>query len=166
MGSNIIDTNVLAVANGRFDGISPDCLRSCQQFLGTAHHQRISLDDKILIFKEYFRYASPRGQPGIGDAFLKWLWTNHANPELCELVSITPTGDDRRLFEEIPGQEDLKGFDPSDQKFLAVALGSRFTATINNATDSDWEDFSEAIEKLGIVVHQLCPGFKGTKTEV
>jgi hypothetical protein len=124
------------------------------------------LDDKYLIFQEYRRYASPSGQPRIGDAFLKWLWTNHTNPQFCELVCITPTGDDRRLFEEIPDQENLKGFDPSDQKFLAVALKSQFSATINNATDSDWEDFSEAIERLGIKIHQLCPGFQGSKTEI
>jgi hypothetical protein len=47
-----------------------------------------------------------------------------------------------------------------------VALKSQFTATINNATDSDWGNFSEAIQRLGIYIHQLCPDFQRFKTDI
>lgn len=166
METNIIDTNVIAVANGRFEGIATQCIQNCHLFLKSVREKLISLDDKLLILQEYFGYANLSGQPGLGDAFLKWLWTNYANPRFCELITITSTGDDDRLFEEIPDIEDLKGFDRSDQKFLAVALKSQLTATIHNATDSDWEQFSAPIEELGVFINQLCPDFQNKNEDI
>ena len=52
-------------------------------------------------------------------------------------VSITPSSDDRRGFEELP-ENDL---DKSDRKFLATALVAG--AAILNATDSDWSGVSQ-----------------------
>ena len=44
---------------------------------------------------------------------------------------MTPTEDDRRGFEELPENT----FDPSDRKFLAVAIVAN--AVVLNATDTD-----------------------------
>ena len=66
-------------------------------------------------------------------------------------VQVTASCDDRRGFKELPPN----AFDPSDRKFLAVAVVAK--AVVLNATDSDWEEHAPLMEDLGVVVNQLCP---------
>ena len=47
------------------------------------------------------------------------------------------------------------GFDPSDRKFLAVAVAAE--AVVLNATDSDWGEHEPLMDELGVEVKQLCP---------
>jgi hypothetical protein len=56
----------------------------------------------------------------VGDAFLKWVLTNRTNPKHCEQVRITQIAEND--FAEFPRSQSLVGFDPSDRKFVAVAL--------------------------------------------
>lgn len=42
------------------------------------------------IVEEYRRNLSAKGQPGPGDAFLKWLLTNEWNPTRVQRVALTP----------------------------------------------------------------------------
>ncbi len=67
-----------------------------------------------------------------------------------EWVRITPS-DESRGFAELPKNE----LDPSDRKFLAVAV--KAGAAILNATDSDWDEQSALLERLGVPLEQLCP---------
>ena len=46
-------------------------------------------------------------------------------------------------------------FDPSDRKFLAVAVVAE--AVVLNATDSDWAEHGALMDSLGVEVCQLCP---------
>ena len=48
-------------------------------------------------------------------------------------------------------------FDPSDRKFLAVAVVAK--AVVLNATDSDWDEHAVLMEELGVKVSQLCPEY-------
>ena len=66
-------------------------------------------------------------------------------------ASITPIRDESRGFRELPNN----GLDPSDRKFLAVAVVGE--AEIVNATDSDWSEQEELTRDLGVSVRQLCP---------
>ena len=66
-------------------------------------------------------------------------------------VSITPCNDGRRSFAELLEN----GLDPSDRKFLAVAVVAQ--AEILNATDSDWSEQEALTSDLGVSVRQLCP---------
>ena len=124
----------------------------CNDYDFTQNPKRISMDSNELIFKEYLTYANLKGQPRIGDLFLKWLH-------------------DRRGFEEIFEQVDTDNielptafsrFDPSDRKFLQVALGSQFKpVTIHNATDSDWLFFEQPehaayLQTQEVTINQLC----------
>ena len=59
--------------------------------------------------------------------------------------------DDERGFEELPPNE----LDPSDRKFLAVAVVG--AAKILNAVDSDWSEQRSLTDDLSIDVVQLCP---------
>jgi hypothetical protein len=58
---------------------------------------------------------------------------------------------------EFPEDPDLAGFDPSDRKFVAVALKSSCAPEIANAADSDWYIYGERLEKHGIRLKFLCP---------
>jgi hypothetical protein len=109
------------------------------------------------ILDEYQVYNSHRGQPGLGDAFFKWLWDNQLVAEHCELVPITQRSDDPADYEEFPRDPGLEKFDRSDRKFVAVALASPSAPTILNALDRDWFEFRERLEHHGISLRFLCP---------
>ncbi len=80
---------------------------------------------------------------------------NQGFRNICEKVEITPSED--RKFEEFPDDISLASFDKSDRKFVAVAVKSKYSPKIVNATDSDWFNFEDAFKKHGIEILQLCP---------
>lgn len=162
MAAVVMDTNVGVVANGRAPHAGIECVSSCVGALieiRERHH--VLLDDRGLILDEYRRHLSPSGQPGPGDAFFKWLWDNQWNPEHCHQVPVTPVSG-RRGFEEFPEDPDLATFDPSDRKFVAVALASGGQPEIFNASDTDWWHHREALSRHGVKVCFLCPQLMGT----
>ena len=157
MDAVVVDTNVLAVANFQAEQAGLDCVRACIDALETAKRQQIVVvDSRSRIFNEYFRHASRSGQPGLGDAFIKWLWNNQADATHCEQVDLTPNPSDED-FQEFPDDQDLVGFDRSDRKFVAVAITSKNYPKVLNATDTDWCNFRLALERHGVLVNFLCP---------
>lgn len=158
----VIDTNVLVAANGKSDHAGLDCQLACINALEEVTKSKVvTLDSEMRILDEYRRYASHAGQPGVGDAFFKWLWQNQGNFRRCEQVKITPKQDDPRDFQEFPNDPALSGFDFSDRKFVAVALVSRKQPKILNATDSDWWDYKDALADNALSIEFLCPELFG-----
>jgi hypothetical protein len=123
----VVDTNVLIVANGRdCPQASRECILACVRRLrDIEQHGTLVIDDEWLIIGEYKHKVSQTGEPGVGDAFLKWVLTNQSKLQCVEKVSITPTGDD--AFAEFPRTPSLENFDRSDRKFVAVALTLKWT---------------------------------------
>lgn len=160
----VVDTNVPLVANLSHPGASPSCVESCVQALGevTSGGRRLALDDSWLIVKEYGNKLSAARQPGVGDAFLKWVLTNHANPACCDKVAIVPTGD-ARGFEQFPDHAGLATFDPADRKFVAVAAAHPDRPPIQQAVDSKWWGWRDALREAGVVVDFLCPAEVGAE---
>lgn len=156
----IVDTNVPVVANGRAEQVSIVCVLACAQQLQQITQQgKLILDNQWHILREYMRHLSPSGQPGVGDAFLKWVFNNIANPARIETVSITPANPadpDGIEFQEFPNDPALASFDPSDRKFVAVCVAHPQHPPIANATDRDWWDFRVALSNHGIQVRFLC----------
>ncbi|MEI8164819.1 MAG: hypothetical protein WCG26_00510 [Chloroflexales bacterium] len=161
MSHTIIDTNVPIVANGHADQASLPCIVACQHLLAefAADGRMLVLDTAWHILREYMHKLRPEGQPGLGDAFLKWVLTNHANPRRCERVMITasPNAQSAHDFAEFPADPALAGFDPSDRKFVAVACAHPARPPIYNAVDTDWRHYQEALAANGVVVAQVCP---------
>jgi hypothetical protein len=153
----VIDTNVLIAANGRDCPQSTSaCQLTCsQQLRHTQTQDVLVIDDGFHSLGEYLREVSPTGQPGVGDAFLKWVVTNPGNSAHYQQIHITPTASGS--FQEFPDTPDLKGFDPSDHKFIATTLSHPETSPILNAVDSDWQHYDSALAAAGVTVHQLCP---------
>jgi hypothetical protein len=157
MRAVVVDTNVPVAANGMADHVSEDCVIGCVKRLKRVRKKEILLlDDGRRILDEYKGYLSPSGQPGLGDMFMKWVWNNQANSRRCKVIPITSL-DEKPCFHEFPNDDDLDGFDISDRKFVAVAKASGLNPPILNATDTDWWDFKEALEKNGIKVEFICP---------
>lgn len=154
--SVVVDTNVAIVANGCYVPASEQCTGACIEALLAAQAGLVLVDDCYRIFDEYRQHLSHSGQPGVGDAFFKWLWNNQANPASCRQVTITPCPDGR-VFQEFPNDPALASFDRDDRKFVAVALASAEHPWILNATDSDWWVFRTALTNHGVKTRFLCP---------
>jgi hypothetical protein len=156
----VIDTNVPVVANRRAPQASERRVLACiNKLMEVQSDGRLVLDDKSLILNEYLRNLSPKGQPGVGDAFFKWLWLNQGNPDLCERVEVHTRGQADDDFEEFPEDPALAGFDRGDRKFVAVARASksRPRPSILNAVDSDWWIHRHALKRHEIEIEFLCP---------
>ena len=154
----IIDTNVAIVANGRTEQASEDCENMCINRLAeiATGKVKLALDDQRRIIEEYHKNLSPDGQPGVGDAFLKWVEINWSNPARCDLVPITPVNSLENEFHEFPTDSALNGFDPDDRKFIAVARKHPEKPPILQAVDSKWLDFSDALHRSGVTVEFIC----------
>ena len=148
----VVDTNVLICANGRDTHADRACRRACARELHSIRSEGIVyLDDAGHIFQEYRNNLNFSGEPGVGDAFFKFVHENQFSDARVVRVRISPNCDDNRGFDELP----RNGLDRSDRKFLAVAVVAR--APIVNATESDWHENQALLDKLQIDIRQLCP---------
>ncbi|MFN7947228.1 MAG: hypothetical protein U0Z53_17890 [Blastocatellia bacterium] len=154
----VVDTNVAVVANGKSEQASDDCVLICIQRLKeiVEGKKKLIIDDGWRIIREYKNNLRSQGQPGLGDAFFKWVLTNWANPLRCEQVKITETGTSGTEFSEFPSVADLDDFDPSDRKFVAVALAHPLRPPILQAVDGKWKAFEEALIRSGVTVDFIC----------
>lgn len=159
MSAFVVDVNVAIVANGNE---SPQanlaCMSACVSALqDIVANGMVVLDDGMRILKEYQRYLSPAGQPGLGDAFMRWVWENQCVAEKCERVALTLIGGVEDKFHQFPKDANLKGFDRSDRKYVAVALTSQKNPEILNAVDTDYWNHRIALRKNGVRLRFLCP---------
>ena len=153
----LIDTNVLRVANDTAaERYGPACVLAATDLLeGIRDTGTLALDANGAIVAEYLNNANAAGMPGVGDAFLQWVLTYQASPPWCEPVAITPHPD--RGWKEFPDAADVADFDPSDRKFVAVALTHPDRPHVHNATDSDWLHHRDALAGHGVTVVFVCP---------
>ena len=152
MNAFVVDTNVAVVANA--SGQHPvECVAAAARALNGCREGVVVIDQGMHIFNEYRRYLSFRGQPGVGDAFLRWLCDNLGTVH-CERVDLKT--DETGNFTDFPSDPALEGFDRSDRKFVATARASRNSPVILNAVDSDWRGFAEPLARHGVQVKTLC----------
>ncbi|MFV9507126.1 MAG: hypothetical protein AB4911_21460 [Oscillochloridaceae bacterium umkhey_bin13] len=161
MSHTIIDTNAAVVANGNSAQASQRCAAACERLLQefTADRRRLVIDSSWHILREYIRNLRSEGQPGAGDAFLRWVLTNQANPQRCEQVAITtrPDAQSEHDFAEFPDDPALERFDPSDRKFVAVARAHPEHPPIHYAIERGWYRYQAALASHGLTIIQVCP---------
>ena len=155
----VVDTNVAMVASRLTPGADERCVDACiTRLLAIQRAGGLLIDDKGFVLREYTKRLGFSGQPGAGHAFVKWAHDHQAIPAQVRQVVITPrTAGGWRRYNEFPDHDDLSTFDPSDQKFAAVAVASGDNPLILNAVDSDWWNHRAALDNSGIVVEFLCP---------
>lgn len=153
----VVDTNVPIAANAG-DEVSPDCALACVGAVRDLieNRRRLALDDGWLIVREYMNTLRVDGQPGIGHRFLKWVLSNQANAACCERVALTVLDEAAGDFREFPRAPGLEAFDRSDRKFVAVANAHREKPPIQQALDSKWWGWKDALASAGITVEFLC----------
>ena len=147
----IVDTNVGIIANDNIgDSIRPpECIRACAGFIANLMASgRIVLDFGWEIISEYKHCMRSPGEPGVGDAFLKWVLTNHANPDRCHKVNIN----------EVVVPMELTDFDADDHKFIKTAVASP-DAQVAQAADSLWWKRRADFDRANIAVYFLCPNY-------
>lgn len=153
----VVDTNVAMAANGKAS-VSHACALACVTYLHRIMKEgRVAIDDGGRIIKEYRNHLSGSGQPGVGDGFLKWLYTFQGHADRCALVKIIPRPEDPNNFVQFPDHPHLKRFDPSDRKFVAVSAAHPERPPILQAADSKWWGWKEALRECKIEVLFLCP---------
>ena len=151
MTAFVVDTNVAIAANGRETHADLHCRLACVETLkGLVEREIVAIDDGNLILDEYRNHLNFAGSPGVGDLFFKHVFDHQYQGGRVRRVLVTPAGDERG-FEELPENR----FDPSDRKFLAVAVAAR--AVVLNAMDSDWGEQQALMDELGVEVKELCP---------
>ena len=163
----VMDTNVPMIANlsahlNLYSDIPDSCIReSIRQIKNvTEKSYCLVIDDAGEIFREYRNNLSLKGQPGVGDAFAKWVNDHQWNTSKVDRVQITQNGSS---YKEFPAHHELNDFDPSDRKFVAVANAHSEKPPILQATDSKWWGWNDALAEVGIIVHFLCPEYIETK---
>ncbi len=155
MSVAVVDTNVILVANGQHQDISPECVGNCALALQNIMRKgKLALDDQFRILKEYLRKTQPKHGNRPGDAFVKWALNNRSNSKHVDAVSLQNHG--RRGFESFPDDETLEHFDEADRKFVAVAGAHPAKPPILQAADSKWLDWSPALQRHGISIDFIC----------
>ncbi len=154
----VIDTNVAKTANAANPGAPPDCVAASAKTLqAVMQGGHVFLDHDRLILAEYVRNLNAQGQPGPGDAFLKWILTHEWNGEKVTRVTITPKAHDDDDFEELPAPPNGVVYDRSDRKFLAVAAAHADRPPILQSFDSKWWGWKEALAAVRVSIHFICP---------
>ena len=162
----LVDTNVPKTANlaaqpDPDSDVSDACVLACIEAVEHVIKKRsLIIDAGDEIYDEYRQQLSMKGQPGMGDAFMKWVSDHRYNPEYCDRVTITKNGDS---YDEFPGHDGLNDFDKSDRKFVAVANAHANKPPILQATDSKWWGWKNALVEVGITVQFLCPEYVNAK---
>ncbi|MCK6490847.1 MAG: hypothetical protein L6R48_21555 [Planctomycetes bacterium] len=153
----VVDTNVATTANDANPGAPLTCVaesaRALQRVMASGH---VFVDDGGLIVAEYRGNLNPKGQPGPGDIYLKWILTHEWGEEKVTRVKITEKPNDVEDFEELPVPPAGIAYDRSDRKFLAVAAAHPERPVILQAFDSKWWGWRMALAKANIKVCFLC----------
>ncbi|WP_319405274.1 hypothetical protein [uncultured Desulfosarcina sp.] len=158
----LVDTNVPKTANLALtpDTIPQeltDCVLACVEAVEhIVKKGGLVIDAGHEIFDEYRHKLSMKGQPGVGDRFMKWVNDNRWKFPEADRVQITKNGES---YDQFPDHEGLNDFDPSDRKFVAVANAHPAKPPILQATDSKWWGWKDALGEVGVSVHFLCPDY-------
>ena len=158
----LVDTNVPKTANlatqpDPNSDMPDECVLSCIEAVEhVIQKHELIIDSGDEIFDEYRGQLRMKGQPGVGDRFMKWVHDHRWSLPDSQRVSITKNGDS---YNEFPEHEGLIDFDISDRKFVAAANAHPEKPPILQAADSKWWGWKDALEEVGITADFLCPEY-------
>ena len=164
MNHLIIDTNVpLKAANTHpEDEIDLRCSKSCLSFIEALMNSDdiVVLDSGQEILKEYTKNIDLHSEDSVASEFLTWILRGILSGKV-EQYEITKNGNN--TYVEFPDSPELKGFDRSDRKFVALARVDPSHPNIYNGSDTDWWDYKDALKKEGVNVIFLCEEYMKAK---
>ena len=113
---------------------------------------RIGLDDGSEVLEKYGAHCDFSGQAGIGDLFLRSVYQRGYDSQWAIRVPVR-NGEDYALPQEFVAS----GFDNDDFLWVAIAYNAPAEAEIVNAVDSDYTEFTDAFDAIGVSVREICP---------
>lgn len=166
MTANIVDVNVAIVANDWRRQLNSQtlstpqadekCRLACVEVLKRIIRKEVVVVDAAGdAIREYLRRLRTSGQPGIGDAFLKFVLEQQYAHKRIQRITVKRHAD--RKYEPFPADPDLKAFDQADRIYVALNR-SVPDSRVLNAVDSDYKQHAKALVKHGVTVKELCPG--------
>jgi hypothetical protein len=151
----VIDTNVLAVAEGMHDRASDECRLACVQLARrVGDGLRVGVDSNDAILREYLGTLQSGRTAGIGAKLAISLWRRRYDSRVCHQIAITPLDDPAGSYEEVPNP--LRDFDVDDQKFLAVAGAEGTVPPLFQALDEEWWRRRVELGANGLDIQFLC----------
>ena len=153
----VVDTNVVATAEGANPTAGPDCrLASAEALRAVMTQGHLFVDAGGLIVAEYLG-AVGGGQPEAGGAFVRWVLQNQWVEGNVSRVAVTPRTGAPTTFQELPPPRAGTTYDPSDEKVLAVAAAHPERPPVLQAFDSKWWGWQDSLNDCGVTIHFLCP---------
>lgn len=155
----VVDTNVVITANEEAPQAGVECVLASVRFLKAIQADgTVVIDTDFAVLKEYLRYFNKVGQERTGDVFVSWVLTNRANPDRVRQIHLAQAHNaaGEMTYVAFPENAALQTFDPSDRKFVALALTDPTRPTIINAVDRDWWENRDVLESHGIEINFLC----------
>lgn len=162
----VVDTNVAKTANLAIQpdpksDVPDECILACIEAVEHVINKKgLVIDAGDEIFNEYRQQLSMKGQPGVGDRFMKWVHDNRWSLPDSQRVEINKNDES---YDEFPTNKGLNDFDNSDRKFVAVSNAHAEKPTILQATDSKWWGWKDALSECDITVQFMCKCYIQTK---
>lgn len=158
MKAYVIDVNVPIVASSASSHANLECIAARVRYLRDVMKQgMVVLDRNGYVLQEYLRKLTLKGEPGVGQAFVRWMWERQAVARRCEIVHLNEKPGQHDDCEEFPDDPRLQMFDRNDRKYVAVARASHRRPVVLNAVDSDWWYYRDVLKEHGVRVRFLCP---------
>ena len=166
MKPKILDTNVIINASGNKSPQTKEmCIKTCLellfQFMAGYSGLKIVIDtgshgsDILEEYQKQFKYY----EGTYGAIFIQWLLNNIMNDQYVIQIPIARI--DENEYEEFPKDRDLKGFDPSDRKFIAVAVAyyqyeDQIVPIVQSAEMEKWKEFVSAFAEHNVEIEFIC----------
>jgi hypothetical protein len=154
----VVDTNVLAVAEGMHSGASDECRAACLRLANRLHNGLVVAVDSEAsgeaVLREYLKTLKDQKTAGVGTKLAVHLWRRRRAASVCRAVDLTLTGDAGETFEEVPAA--LRDLDHDDHKWIAVALAEPSRPQIFQALDTEWWERRKDFAAAGVDVQFLC----------
>jgi hypothetical protein len=148
----VVDTNVLAVAEGIHPTASDECRMHCIKVANQIQKgQTVSVDADDLIIGEYLKVLKDSPASGVGKKLALFLSRRRWDASVCRKVPITQ-GTPPSRFNEVPSA--LTDIDEDDHMFIAVAAAD--DAVILQALDNEWWERKADFAACKLDVQFLC----------
>lgn len=157
MGRIILDTNVPAKAAVSPNSCSPEALEmqsACMEYirkLTIGQDNKLVLDLDYEICREYQNNVCK--DSNLGKIFFRWLYSYYATILPQDLVKLDK--DENGHYKDYPYDDDTKGFDEDDKKFVALSNAHPEKPPIIEAADGKWIGYENAFAKYGIHIEFL-----------
>jgi hypothetical protein len=151
----VVDTNVLAIAEGMHAEAGQECVDACRSLVRQVDRGLLLvLDANGEILQEYVSRMRAARTAGLPVKLVKRLLRTHHDPSVCKKVPITPHHDPPGSYLEVPPP--LRDFDVDDQKFLAVAISEGSRPLVYAGLDREWWGRQRDLAERGLNVQFPC----------